>query len=189
MHSRWVVASAATLLVLGAAPLVRAAADDVVLVSRADGAGGASGNAASTLNNRPLSAVAPDGSIVAFLSRATNLTAEATGGTAQAFVRTLSSGATVLASRADGAAGAAANAAVTDVSMSDDGSRVAFDSRATNLTVPGEAGAGGVDRAFVRDRGTGTTTLVAGSTVSAARPAISGDGRFVDVPDDVEPHG
>ena len=75
MRRGWVVTSAAALLVLGAAPLVRAAADEVVLVSRADGAGGASGNAASTLNNHPLGAVAPDGSIVTFLSGATNLTA------------------------------------------------------------------------------------------------------------------
>ena len=180
MRRSWVVTSAAALLVLGAAPLVRAAADDVVLVSRADGTNGASGNAASTLNNRPLGAVAPDGSIAAFLSRASNLTAEPIGGNTQAFVRNLSSGATVLASRADGAAGAAADAAVSDVSMSDDGSRVGFATRATNLTVPGEAGPGGLERAFVRDRAGNTTKLVvADSSVSTSRPAISGDGRFV----------
>jgi hypothetical protein len=175
MRRGWVVTSAAALLVLGAAPLVGAAADDVVLVSRSDG--GASGNSASTLNNRPLGAIAPDGSIVAFLSHANNHTADATGGIKQAFVRTPA--ATVLASRANGAAGAAADQAVSDVSMSDDGSRVAFDTRATNLTVPGEAGPGGIDRAFVRDRTTNTTSLLAGPTVSTARPALSGDGRLV----------
>ena len=151
------------------APLVRAAADDVVLVSRADGPGGASGNAASTLNNHRSARSRPTG------RSPRSSRARPTSARKRPAATRRPSCARCRAARPCSPAAATARPAprrtpaVSDVSMSDDGSRVAFDTRATNLTVPGEAGAGGVDRAFVRDRGNNTTTLVAGPTVSTAR--------------------
>ncbi len=67
-------------------------------------------------------------------------------------------------------------------SLSDDGRYVAFQSDASNL-VPGDAN--GATDVFVRDRRTGTTTLVSvatggGSGAGPSRgPSISGDGRYV----------
>ncbi|MEA2420921.1 MAG: hypothetical protein QOF55_20, partial [Thermoleophilaceae bacterium] len=154
--------------------IVNAAAGDVDLVSRANGNGGPSGNAGSTQPD-----VSSDGHLVGFLSRATNLTGDSVSGAfAQAFVRDLTAGTTVLASRADGVTGVPADAAVSDVSVSDDGRYVAFDTRATNL-VTGVT-TSGIDRAYVRDMVSGTTTLVeqaAGD--NAVRPEISADGHSV----------
>jgi hypothetical protein len=148
------------------------ATGDIDLVSSASGIGG---NSASTAP-----AVTLTGSAVAFLSRATNLTADAVpGGTVtEAFVRDMSTGTPVLASRADGASGAAANAGVTNVSVSDDGHYVAFQTRATNL-VAGVTTAG-IDRSYVRDMVAGTTTLVGGAADDdAVRPMVSANGNVV----------
>jgi hypothetical protein len=161
-------------IALSYAAIVHAAAGDVDLVSRADGSSGVSGNGASTLPD-----ASADGHLVAFLSRATNLTGDTVSGSfPQAFVRDLTAGTTKLASRADGTTVVAANAAVSDVSVSDDGRFVAFDTRATNL-VAGVT-TSGIDRAYVRDMVSGTTTLVeAAGADNAVRPEISADGHFV----------
>src|ERR1700759_3721135 len=80
-----------------------AAPGDIDLVSRG---ASASGNGSSQLP-----AASTDGNVVAFTSAATNLTSDGATGT-QAYVRDIAAGTTTLASRADGASGAGANAAV-----------------------------------------------------------------------------
>ena len=157
------IAGLALILTLALAPVAHAAAGDLDLVSRANGAAGASGNGSSQL---PVTS--KDGHLVAFSSSATNLTADTVpAGVRQAYVRDLTAGTTVLAS-------AAANANVSDVGMSDDGRYVVFGTRATNLgpTAPG------IDRVFVRDTVANTTTLV---LENAVRPAISADGTTIAV--------
>jgi Tol biopolymer transport system component/plastocyanin len=81
-----------------------------------------------------------------------------------------------LASRADGAAGAAAAGSSTDAALSADGRRLAFTSSASNLTSAKPDDRRGV---FVRDLRALTTTLVsapvpAGTVAAAAKPAIAG---------------
>jgi Tol biopolymer transport system component len=157
------IARLALIFTLALAPAARAAAGDLDLVSRANGASGGSGNGSSQL---PVTS--KDGHLVAFSSSATNLTADTVpAGVRQAYVRDLSAGTTTLAS-------AAANANVSDVGMSDDGRYVVFGTRATNLgpTAPG------TDRVFVRDTVANTTTLV---LENAVRPAISADGSTIAV--------
>src|ERR1700742_479620 len=96
------VALIAIALFLAAAPAARAAAGDLDLVSRADGAGGASGNGSSQLPD-----VTTDGSLVAFTSAARHPTSDTVpSGVTEAYVRNLAANTTVLISRADGAAGA-----------------------------------------------------------------------------------
>lgn len=149
-----------------AAPAV-AAPGDVTLMSRESGSGPA-GDHGSV---QPFATAS--GNDVAFLSAATNLGPQPTGTSVnQAWSRSLVEGANQLASRADGYFGDPADAAVSNVSVSDDGNMVAFETRATNLG-PTTAG---VDRVFVRDLAEGTLTLVA---ENAVRPSISGDGRWL----------
>jgi Tol biopolymer transport system component len=157
------VACAAAAVV--AAPAV-AAPGDVTLMSRQSGSGPA-GDRASV---EPFAT--RDGRNVAFLSAATNLGPSAIATTVnQAWVRSLDEGANQLASRADDF-GAPADAVVSNVSVSDDGNLVAFQTRATNLgpTAPN------TDRVFVHDLTTGDNTLIA---ENAVRPSISGDGQWV----------
>ena len=155
------IAQLVLIFTLALAPAARAAAGDLDLVSRANGASGASGNGSSQLP-----ATSRDGHLAAFSSSATNLTADTVpAGVRQAYVRNLSAGTTILAS-------AAANANVSDVGMSGDGRYVVFGTRATNLgpTTPG------IDRVFLRDTVANSTTLV---LENAVRPAISADGGTV----------
>lgn len=92
---------------------------------------------------------------------------------------------TELVSRADGADGAPANAYAEDPSISDDGSRVAFVTSATNL---GDGDPTGDVDVHVRDLAAGRTLLasrrdgsdpVAAASGDAFYGAISGDGRSV----------
>jgi hypothetical protein len=107
--------------------------------------------------------------------RAIVFTAAAGGGHALVHVRALATGATTLASRADGARGAPADADAHEPSASADGSVVAFTSSAANL---GRRGRG--SRVYVRDLERGTTEVV-GETLGghASEPALSADGRHV----------
>jgi Tol biopolymer transport system component len=123
------VASVVIALLLAAPAAARAAAGDVVLVSRAAGPSGVSGNGGSSFP-----AVSPDGHLVAFQSSAKNLTPDSpASGTVEAYVRNVGTNTIALVSRADTAAGAPADAAVSDVAMSDDGRYVVFHTRALNL--------------------------------------------------------
>ncbi len=105
------------------------------LVSRANGAGGAGGDADSFL------AVVSDNARVAFSSDANNLSAEDGDGFENVFVRDALNATTTLVSRASGAAGAPANQSTIEPAISADGRYVAMVSLATNLaagTVAGE---------------------------------------------------
>jgi Tol biopolymer transport system component len=126
------------------------------LVSRASGADGAPANAGSAE-----SAISADGTKVAFTSSATNLADGADGIQAQVYVRDLVANTTTLVST--GASGPS-NLGAGDVALSQDGSRIAFQSYATNL-VPGDSN-NNAD-IFVRD-------LLAGTTVAASLTAAGG---------------
>ncbi|MGG5822954.1 TolB family protein [Falsiroseomonas sp. HW251] len=97
----------------------------------------------------PLS-LSADGTKVAFRSAATNLVPDYTGGTFNVFVKDLSSGAVTLVNVApDGEQG---NGGSSHPSLSADGTRVAFESLASNLVPNDTNGSGDV---FVRDLGGG----------------------------------
>jgi Tol biopolymer transport system component len=141
-----------------------------LLVSRAAGAAGA---AASSDAYEP--AVARDGSVVAFTSRATNLGAR--GNRSRVWVRDLRAGTTTLASGA--APGDASQSAV-----SADGRWVAFVARLKfhSATIKGLR-----SRIYLFDRQTGRTVLIsrrdgrggAAADGYASEPAVSADGRRV----------
>jgi Tol biopolymer transport system component len=128
-------------------------------------------------------AISGDGRYVVFASRAKNLSSAAKAGKREIFVKDVKTGTVTLASRADGAGGAAADGNSYDPWISGDGRYVAFASGAENLSSEDVA----FNDVFVRDLLTGTTTLVsrasgaagaAGDAESTA-PSISADGRHV----------
>jgi Tol biopolymer transport system component len=132
------------------------------LVSRAPGPNGAGGDRSSASPS-----ISADGRYVAFTSAARNLSGEDGASTRDVYRRDMQTGAVTLITRADGAAGAAADGSSYRTAISADGRYVAFTSGATNL--PG----GVASQAYVRDVATGTTTLV--SRASGAAGGIDGD--------------
>ena len=161
-----------------AAP-AQAAKDDLVLVSRASGIAGVSGD-----DSAGGASISADGRFVAFASAADNLSDEDDDEFLDVFVRDLLTNSTTLVSRASGAAGAAGNDFADEPSISADGRFVAFISAARNFSDEDEDGAGDI---FVRDLLANTTTLVSRATTAtgaagdrfSAAPSISADGRFV----------
>lgn len=151
-----------------------------VLVSRADGAGGALGDDNDPFGGARTMAVSADGSRVAFMSWADNLSAADEDSTQDIFVRDVAAGTTTLVSRA-GTDGPGGNGNSDTPSISDDGKLVAFASGATNLVAGVEDG-----EVYVRGDG-GPTRLVsrapgadgAPADGGAESPSLSGDGRFV----------
>ncbi len=142
--------------------------DDTSLVSRADDEQAADGPSS-------LPSLNWDGTIVAFASAAANLVGAAADGNGveDVFVRDLSAGTTVAASRADGAAGALGGGASSMPVIDGDGDTVAFATEATNF-----GGPGGTSDVAVRELATADTTAF-GSTGREDQPAISDDGRRV----------
>ena len=125
--------------------------------------------------------ISADGRLVAFHSWATNLVAGDTNAVSDVFVHDLVNGTTTCASV--GSAGTQAIGGGSEfASLSADGSRVAFESQATNL-VSGDTNQR--KDIFVRDLVSGTTTRVnvtssgVQSGFGATYCAISGDGRTV----------
>lgn len=124
--------------------------------------------------------ISDDGTHVAFFSSATDLVASDTNGFTDLFVRDLGSGTTFLASvNAAGTASGnnqsgfgACGPEEVGFSLSADGKRVSFNSFATDLTSLSDTN-GNFD-VFVRDVGSGTTTLV--SVNSAGTGAGNGGG-------------
>ncbi len=107
--------------------------------------------------------VSADGRVVAYTSIA--------GGRSRVLVRNArGQGPERLVSRATGRAGAAANGASSDATISADGRRVAFTSAATNLAAGKPDDRRGV---FVRDLRARTTTLVSAAVSNATRAAAS----------------
>jgi Tol biopolymer transport system component len=140
--------------------------------------GGGQGNGASIA-----AAISRDGRYVAFESAASNLVAGDTNGASDVFVHDRQTGTTERVSVGTG--GAQAIGGSFRPSMAAEGRLVFFYSDASNL-VGGDAN--GATDLFVHDRQTGTTQRVSvapggadsnGRTWPTARPAVSGDGRYV----------
>jgi Tol biopolymer transport system component len=126
------------------------------------------------------SSVSADGRYVAFDSFATNLVSSDTNGMRDVFVHDRTAGATSLVSKSS--AGVKGNGNSISPSLSADGRYVAFYSFATNLV---SDDTNGVKDIFVRDRNTGTTSLVSKSSAgvegngASSSPSLSSDGRYV----------
>ncbi len=112
---------------------------------------GTDGNAANATCYAPT--ISGDGQHVAFVSAATNLTAESTGGFRQVFARKLPSGPTVLISKSGSNAGDAHSALPA---LSNTGRYVSYESVATNLTADPT---GGFQQVFLHDRDTDNNTI------------------------------
>jgi Tol biopolymer transport system component len=165
------------------------------LVSKGDGDSGAVGD-----QHSEGASISGDGQRVAFYSLASNISNEDAPGNSDpelagdeiydVFVRDRASDDTILASRANGANGAPGDTGSTGPSLSADGSVVAFESEATNLSnqdqdlprdifVPYDV--------FARDIDAGTTEFVSRATgpngapggYSSQFPAVSADGTLV----------
>jgi Tol biopolymer transport system component len=145
------------------------------LVSRANGPNGAAGDGSSYAPS-----ISADGNRVEFLSLAANLGDGDTDAKTDAHVRDLKAGTTVLADRADGAAGSKANAETSHSALSADGTHVVFSTQATNL---GDGDADATEDVHIRDLAKGTTRLVSvpigGTKEPAVDPAVNSDGSRV----------
>ena len=127
-----------------------------------------------------------DGSLVAFVSQATNLVIGVSG--FQIYVHNRQTNQVEVISRNnDTTTVNEGNGVSSTPSISADGRFVAFVSQATNLLAPGIPAIPAGQQIYVRDRQTGQTSLVsvdnnvapiAGNGVSST-PSISADGRFV----------
>jgi Tol biopolymer transport system component len=124
--------------------------------------------------------ISPDGRYVTFRSEATNLVADDTNGMPDIFVRDRQTGTTTLVSRSS--AGVVGDGSSDSPVISTNNRYVAFESTAANLA------AGDTNTKwdiFVRDRQTGTTTLVSKSSAGVEGdehsyyPSLSSDGRYV----------
>lgn len=145
--------------------------------SRADGSAGAEPNRPATDPS-----ISGDGRRVAFQSDATNLGDGATNGNQHIHVRDLVTGQTLLASRADGADGAQGGGNQYQPRLSDDGTRVAFESSSANLADGDDDTS---DDVHVRDLAAGRTMLASKSSGGVKGDGgsnqldLSGDGRRV----------
>lgn len=125
-------------------------------------------------------AISADGSVVAFVSGATNLVATAMNGIEQVFVHDLDSGQTEIVSVSS--SGSPSNGTSFLPDLNADGSVVAFKSEGFNL-VPADTN--GVPDVFVHSRANGMTERVSvddfGNQANSLSggPAISDDGRYV----------
>ncbi|WP_280818944.1 Hint domain-containing protein [Methylobacterium variabile] len=147
---------------------------DISIVSAA--ADGTQGNASSGATP----SISGDGGLVAFTSQATNLVANDTNAALDIFVKNVATGAIVRASTA--ADGTQGNGDSNVASMAGDGSRVAFQSDASNL-VAGDAN--GTSDIFVRNLTTGAivnaSTAADGTQGNGASTSasLSRDGNLV----------
>jgi Tol biopolymer transport system component len=126
-------------------------------------------------------AVSADGTKVVFESQASDLVADDTNSSLDVFVCDLRTGETSLVS-VDTTGAATGNGPSMNAVISADGTKVAFESNATNLTSTPEPNGGLID-VYVRDLDTGVTRLAATSTAGAPsetagsiRPEFSHDG-------------
>jgi hypothetical protein len=121
-----------------------------------------------------------NGARVAFQTTATNLVTGAGGANTEVFVKDLGTDAVVMASADTG--GNQANNAATNPSISGDGTRVAFQTQATNLVT---GAGGGNSQVFVKDLGTGAVSLASTDAAgnegnfSSISPVLSADGAHV----------
>jgi hypothetical protein len=154
--------------------------NQTILVSRANGAAGTVGDSQSQGGD-----ISANGNRVPFMSFASNLVSPPLVNNGQIFVRDLAAGTTVLASRADGAAGTEAGGnPQQQPAISADGQRVAF---AYAGFIGTFANPKFTIQVFVRDLGTNVTTLASHTAADATssgnqladHPAISGNGDCV----------
>jgi uncharacterized repeat protein (TIGR01451 family) len=153
----FVLLAAAALVVPGSSALAQPG--DLHLVSAS--AGGVGGNGESFGPS-----VSGDGTLVAFSSTATNLHPGDTDSEYDVFVKNLLTGEVILASTA--ADGTKGNSRSAGAAISADGTRVAFNSGATNLHPAGVRGV------YVKDLQTGAVLLA--STTADGVPANAGAG-------------
>lgn len=119
-------------------------------------------------------AIAADGSIIAFDSRASNLIASDLNGVGDVFVRDIANG----LQRISVNGGSEGNGVSLNVSITSDGSKVGFDSRATNL-FPADSDPRASFYTFEFSGGTLATPLLDGSPLSGNTTGIiSTDGDF-----------
>ena len=166
---RWIVfESRATDLVPGqaASPAVNVFLYDRtsganLLVSHASASPVTGGNGDSHPSFFGPSTMSADGRWIVFQSTATDLVSGVTdtNDTVDIYLYDRLSGAVSLVSFAAGSPGTTADQSSHTASLSADGSRIAFQSAATNL-VTGPGGAPNVTRLFVQERATGARTLV-----------------------------
>ncbi len=141
--------------------------------------GSGSGNAATSA-----AVISADGRSVAFVSSASNLTANDTNGSTQdVFVRDLQAATTNLVSLNNAGTGSG-NSSSSAPSLSSDGRFVAFVSNASNLA--SDDSNGSTSDVFVRDVQSGTTTLLSrtlagtgSGNATSDTPFISGNGQLV----------
>ncbi len=120
--------------------------------------------------------VSADGRYVAFAADADALSADAHPDVTNVFRKDRATGAVVLVSRATGATGAPAGRFGAEVTISDDGNRVAWLTAAA--LDPGDGD--GADDVYVRDIATDTTLLATPGTVAGVSGYdLSGNGAFV----------
>ena len=138
-----------------------------VLISQGDGAGGVIPDSTGAFAPR----MSANGDVVAFATRAKNLSTEDTDGNGHTdvFVRVVSTDHTELVSRDHTGAGISdgPQGAGFYTSISADGRYVAFDTEAENVTAEDANSVGDV---VVRDRVAGTTTLVSRATGASGAP-------------------
>lgn len=144
------------------------------LVSRAGGAAGAGANAFALH-----AVISGDGRRVAWETTATNLGGPAVSGKAtHVFVRDLDTHETLLATRADGAAGAPSSAGGVNPALDRDGSRIAFQTSSATL---GNGDADAVFDIHVRDTEAGRTILASRADgAGGAKGAAHSEDPFLD---------
>lgn len=152
------------------------------LVSHASSSPSATGNSSAVGG-----AISADGAWVAFSSHASDLIPGQVGGSSSnVFLYSRDSGLILLVSHASSSSSQVGNFESHSPSISEDGSVVAFSSRATNLVPAQSPGNFGGD-VFAWDRTNGTIKLVSRIPSSPAEsgddrsydPVVSGDGRYV----------
>ena len=145
------------------------------LILASTGSSGTKGN-----NHSREPSLSADGTKVAFLSFASNLDPGDTDTTPDVYVKDLVSGTLTLASTSSG--GTNGNNSSRELSLSADGTKVAFDSFATNLD-PGDTD--GIEDMYVKDLVSGTLTLASTSSGNtkgnnqSRDPSLSSDGSKV----------
>lgn len=166
--------------------------EDVFLRDRVDGttrlvSRGVDGpeSAANGESRRPR--ISADGRYVAFESTATNLVVgQSSSPHVQIYLYDTTTGSITLVSRASTAPTTPSNNAATLTDISDDGARIVYTSRATNL-VAGQTDSNAADDVFLFDRTTSSTRLVSRASSSATTTGngrshlgrLSGDGQWV----------
>ena len=133
---------------------------------------GVGGNASSGFNI----SISSDGRYVAYYSLASNLVSDDTNGIMDVFVHDRVTGMTTRVSVDSRGVEGNAFRSIGNISISDDGRYVVFDSAASNLVINDTNGTTDV---FLHDQVTGMTTRIPEDSRGSGGGVISGDGRYV----------